>query len=316
MMSITALLNAVMRAYHAEHDRPPIFDDSLAAALFTPEERTHYEDALAKSLERFDPAAAAAATSRDDALARSMREQSGPLIFARARFGEDLLDRALAAGTTQYVILGAGFDTFAYRRRDVSDGDRVRVFEVDHPRTQAEKQRRVERAGWSAPRGLTHVPIDFATDDLEAALRAAGLDPSQRTFFSWMGVTYYLERDAMTATFRALARLGAPGSTLVFDHLDDAAFDDARATPRMRLTRELVARVGEPMKTGLAPDDMAATLRACGWATVEQLGPAELQARYFDPHPREYRARDHFHVVSASSNSASASISTSTSTST
>ena len=297
-MSMTALLNAVMRAYHAEHDRPPIFDDTHAAALFTPEERAQYEDALAKALERFDPAAAAAATSRDDALARSMRTQSGPLIFARARFGEDLLDRALAAGTTQYVILGAGFDTFAYRRPDVP-----RVFEVDHPRTQAEKRRRVERAGWRAPRGLTHVPIDFATDDLETALRAAGLDPSQRAFFSWMGVTYYLERDAMIATFRALARLGAPGSTVVFDHLDDAAFDDARATPRMRLTRELVARVGEPMKTGLAPDDMAATLRACGWEPDERLGPAELQARYFDPHPREYRARDHFHVVSASSTS-------------
>src|SRR5579862_6444403 len=209
-MSITALLNAVMRAYHSEHDRPPVFDDPLAAALFTAEERHDYESALVKSLERFDPDAAAAATSRDDALQLSMRRQSGPLLFARARFGEDLLDEQLAAGVAQYVILGAGFDTFAYRRRDVSDGGRVRVFEVDHPRTQAEKRRRVERAGWPAPRGLVMVPVDFTTDDLAAALRAAGLESGLHTFFSWMGVTYYLERAAMEATFRALAGLGAP----------------------------------------------------------------------------------------------------------
>src|SRR5262249_36060635 len=144
-MSLTALLNAVMRAYHSEHDRSPIFDDPLAAGLFTAEERYDLETGLAKALERFDPEAAAAALSREDALQRSMRVQSGPLLFARARFGEDLLDRELAAGVAQYVILGAGFDTFAYRRRDVSDGGRVRVFEVDHPRTQAEKRRRVER---------------------------------------------------------------------------------------------------------------------------------------------------------------------------
>jgi methyltransferase (TIGR00027 family) len=298
-MSITALLNAVMRAYHAEHDRPPIFDDPLAAGLFTPDERYEYETGLAKALERFDPDAAAAATSREDALERSMKQQSGPLLFARARFGEDLLDAELARGLAQYVILGAGFDTFAYRRRDVSE--RVRVFEVDHPRTQAEKRRRVERAGWAAPRGLSHVAIDFATDDLASALRAAGLDPAQRTFFSWMGVTYYLEQAAMLATFRTLARLGAPGSIVVFDHLDDAAFDDARATPRMRLTRELVARVGEPMKTGLAPAEMASALRACGWEPIEQLGPSEIQARWFDARADGYRARDHFHIVSASS---------------
>ena len=307
-MSITALLNAVMRAYHADHDRPPIFDDALAAGLFTAEERYDLESALVKSLERFEPSVAGEGLSREEALVRSMRTQSGPLIFARARFGEDLLDRALAGGLAQYVILGAGFDTFAYRRRDVSDGDRVRVFEVDHPRTQAEKRRRVERAGWAAPRGLRWVAVDFAKDDLGAALRGAGLDPAAPTFFSWMGVTYYLERDAMLATFRALAGLGAPGSTVVFDHLDDAAFDDARATPRMRMTRELVARVGEPMKTGLAPAEMAAALRACGWEPIEQLGPAELQARYFDGRgdARDgYRARDHFHVVSASSTASS-----------
>ena len=300
-MSITALLNAVMRAYHTEHDRPPIFDDPLAAELFTKEERHDYESWLAKALERFDPAAAAAATSREDALERSMKQQSGPLLFARARYAEDLLDRELAGGLAQYVILGAGFDTFAYRRRDVSD--RVRVFEVDHPRTQAEKRRRVERAGWAAPRGLVHVAIDFATDDLSTVLRAAGLDPARRSFFSWMGVTYYLEREAMLATFRALAGLGAPGSIIVFDHLDDAAFDDARATPRMRLTRELVARVGEPMKTGLAPAEMASALGACGWEPIEQLGPAEIQARWFVARGDGYRARDHFHIVSATSSS-------------
>ena len=285
--SRTALGTAYLRAAHQLFDAPPrILEDPVAVPLLG-----------AEAVRRLH--------ERKQSLQAPGRLGLRSHVVLRSRFAEDRLEAAARRGASQYVILGAGFDTFAYRRRDVSDGGRVRVFEVDHPRTQAEKLRRVAQAGWPAPRGLVHVAVDFATEDLATSLRHAGLEPGLRTFFSWMGVTYYLERAAMEATFRALAALGAPGSTVVFDHLDDAAFDPERQTPRMRTTLELVARVGEPMKTGLAPAAMAACLRACGWEARAQLGRDELQARYFDRRGDGYRARDHFHVVSATSSSPS-----------
>lgn len=296
-MSLTAIVNAVMRAHHATHDAPKIFDDFLAAALFTPDERAGLEAHLVTALPVFDPAAAGQALSPGVALARSMRAQSAPILLARARYAEDRLEDELARGAAQYVVLGAGLDTFAFRRPELVE--RLHVFEVDHPVAQADKRRRIARAGWQVPDRLHFVALDFVTGDLAAALSGAGFDPARRTVFSWMGVTYYLARDTLFGTLRGLATLGAPDSLVVFDYLDRDAFDDGKASFYLRRTREIVARIGEPMQTGLAPETLAAELRVAGLALVEQLAPAELQARYFADRTDGYRAREHFHVAAA-----------------
>jgi methyltransferase (TIGR00027 family) len=288
-VSTTAIMNAVMRAYHSAHEHPPIFDDTLAAELLLPEERTRFENALAASLPHVDPEAAG--LDRDAALARSMRLQSGPVLFTRARLVEDLVQRE---HVTQYVILGAGLDTFAFRNRDA----RCTVFEVDLAKTQADKRMRIERAGWTPPENLRFVEVDLEGVSLAASLDAAGFDRTAHTCVAWMGVTYYLTHEAFRATLERLATLCAPRSLLVFDHLDSAALDDARAELRVKRMRELLARAGEPIKTGIDPDALPRELASTGWHVEDQLAPKDIQERYLGAHPG-YRARAHFHFAVA-----------------
>jgi methyltransferase (TIGR00027 family) len=296
-VSLTAVVNAFLRAHHAIHERPPIFDDALAGALFSPEEQATLAGHMITALAVFDPDAAALGLAPAVALARSLRAQSTALLLARARLVEDRLARAIAAGVAQYVILGAGLDTFAFRRPDLRD--RLRVFELDHPATQADKRQRMARAGWATPDHLRLVPIDFTTGDLGAALDAAGHDPRLPTFHAWMGVTYYLDRAVLFGVLQALAARSAPGSVVAFDHLDPAALDDTVASARLRRIRALVARVGEPMKTGLDPVALPAALAEVGWTIEEALAPAALEARYFAERDDGYHALEHFHVVVA-----------------
>lgn len=300
-MSLTAVINVVMRAHHARHDAPKIFDDFLAEALFEPAELAKLHGHLVTTLALFDPDAVDPAVtppaSAEAALARSLRAQSAPVLLARARYSEDLLDVELDRRTVQYVVLGAGLDTFAFRRPELAD--RLAVFEVDQPAAQADKQRRIARAGWTVPPHLRFVTADLATGQLPAALRGAGFDPQWRTLWSWMGMTYYLARDAVFGVLRTLATLSPPGSMVVFDFLDPDAFDDARASFHIRRTREIVARVGEPMQTGLAPAALAGELAEVGLVLREQLSPADLDARYFAGRSDGYRARAHFHLAAA-----------------
>ena len=116
----------------------------------------------------------------------------------------------MAEGTEQYVILGAGLDTFAFRHREMLP--KLQVFEIDHPSTQADKRRRIAAAGWQEPAGLHWVPLDFRTQDLVAALTNSPYDLHKQTFFSWLGVTYYLEHTQVLATLQAMAGLAPAGS--------------------------------------------------------------------------------------------------------
>jgi methyltransferase (TIGR00027 family) len=189
----------------------------------------------------------------------------------------------------------------AFARAFHATHDDPKIFDdkVDRPDMQADKQRRIARAGWQVPAQLCFVALDLMKGDLAAALAGAGFDPSLRTFWSWMGVTHYLTRDAVLGTLRTLARLGAPGSVVVFDHLDLDAFDDAKASPYIRRTREVVAGFGEAMGFGFDPAAMAADLDSVGLTLVEQLTPADIQARYFAGRSDGYRALEHTHFAAA-----------------
>lgn len=133
------------------------------------------------------------------------------------------LKAAVLTGTKQYVILGAGMDAFAFREGEFLA--KHQVFEVDHPLTQKDKIERITRAGWSVPDNLTFVPVDFTKDNLAERLTASGFDPSAKSFFSWLGVTYYLSTEAIDTMLATLSELCADGSTLVFDYPDENFFD-------------------------------------------------------------------------------------------
>ncbi len=294
-VSVTARISAFGRGYHATHDDPKIFDDFLAAQLFTEEERTLFASNLAESLKFFDPERAAASPDQATALFWWMRTQSAPITLSRARYVEDSLELAAKQGVQQYVILGAGLDTFAFRRPKLLK--QLQVFELDHPATQAFKRERLAELGWDLPAQLHLLPVDFAHEDLATALAHSSYDPQVLSFFNWLGVTYYLSRDVLFTTLRAIAKLAPAGSSVIFDYLDQDAFIPERTAKRVRLMQEAARMGGEPMKTGLEPSTLAAELTDLGLCLHEDLGPADIEERFFRGRTDGYHAFEHIHFA-------------------
>ncbi len=292
---MTALLTAYARVYHATHDAPVIFDDALALELFSAEERVFFDKGLAESLKFIDPERAALCPDRATALAAYMRIQGAPIAVSRARYTEDALKAAIDQGAQQYVILGAGMDIFAFRRPELLK--RVDVFEVDHPATQAMKRERIAKLGWAIPPQLHFVPADFTKGNLEEALDPSAYDPKKQTFFSWLGVTYYLTREAVLATLRAIAKIAPSGSAIIFDYMDADAFTPGRVARRVERMQQLVRNVGEPMQAGFDPAALSAELALLGLRLHEDLGPSEIERRYFAGRADEMHAFEHVHYA-------------------
>lgn len=240
---------AAARAAHLLVDSEPrIFADSLAALLLGHEAETYLRYHREHG---------------DHPLLAGTRAQA----TCRSRFTEDQLALAAARGTAQYVILGAGLDSFACRSELAG---RLRVFEVDHPATQQRKRALLAAAGLAEPPTLTWVPVDFETDELIAALTAAGLDPAAPAFVSWLGVTMYLTAEAIGATLASLSRL-APGSELVTDYMLTADLRDADGVAYADLVMPDSERRGEPWLSFFTPEQMTGLLTRHGFTGVRDV---------------------------------------------
>lgn len=294
---ITALVTAYCRAYHATHDSPKIFDDFKADDLYTEEEHIQFDRNLAEMVKAIDPDLAATNPDQETALAAVMQLMHGPVTLSRSRYAEDCLEAAIQHGVRQYVILGAGFDTFAFRHPELLE--RVQVFEVDHPITQAMKQQRIAIPGWDIPAQLHFVPVDFNKESLTDALQRSSYDPRQLSFFSWLGVTYYLTHEVVFATLQAIANIAPAGSTAVFDYMDADAFVPEKAAKRTQMMQATAQRVGEPMQSGFDPLALADDLRRVGFNLEENLSPAEIESRYFQNRADRYHAFEHVHFARA-----------------
>lgn len=260
--SRTALAAAGHRAAHQLLEDGRVFADPLAMAIL---------GVPAAELLRGDMQAAAA---------RAMRL----FIAARSRFAEDSLAAAVARGVRQYVLLGAGLDTFAHRNPFAEIG--LRVFEVDYPATQAWKQRRLADAGLEPPASLTFAPVDFERQTLARGLAAAGFDAAAPAFFAWLGVTVYLTREAVMDTLRFIA--AAPGGEVVFDYGEPiSAFPEGEARARQVARAERAAAMGEPWITRFEPAELAAALRGLGFEELEDLGPAQISRRFYGVERRD-----------------------------
>lgn len=199
-------------------------------------------------------------------------------MVVRSRFAEDELAAAIARGASQYVILGAGLDTFAYR--NPYSEVQLRVFEVDHPATQAWKRKRLAAGGIEIPRSLAYAPVDFEKQALADGLAAAGFDPERVTFFSWLGVTPYLTQPAMDATLKFIAAC-AKGSGVVFDYVCSRRHMGFLGWLAFERLARRVAMAGEPFRLLFDPKNLTAQMRGMGFSEFEDLGGAELNARYF-----------------------------------
>ncbi len=199
-------------------------------------------------------------------------------LAARSRYAEDQLHAAVNQGIGQYVILGAGLDTFAYRN-PYPQGV-LHVFEVDHPSTQSWKRNRLDEAGIPTPGTLTFSPVDFESETLEDGLRRAGLDRNKGTFFSWLGVTMYLTGGAIAATLGFIASMPA-GSGVVFDYMISPSLLNPTARKVFDSLAHRVALAGEPIATTFDPSALKATLLTIGFRQIEDMDPEEMDARYF-----------------------------------
>ncbi|MBU2666366.1 SAM-dependent methyltransferase [Actinoplanes bogorensis] len=246
--SRTAWAAAEFRAAHQVVDGGRVFADPLAVRLL---------DSRPRDRMPVDPAQPSARATR-------------LFLAARSRFAEDAVAGAVRTGVKRVVVLGAGLDTFAYRNPFPD----VRVVEVDHPDTQAWKRELLAQAGIGVPDSVTYAGIDFETQSLVDVLTG------ERSFFVWLGVVPYLNRAGFDATLRYVA--GHPGSEVVFDYTMPPSSMPAVARAALEDQAKQAASVDEPFQTYFRPDDLAAIMRAEGFAVVDDIGPAEMAERWFE----------------------------------
>lgn len=260
--STTASLAAGIRAHHWQWNPAPIFADEYAVNMVSLGWRLIVKNRLLNWL------------VVDKLLAPFHPIHTENLL--RVRYAEDCLYEAIEAGLVQYVILGAGFDTFSLRGRELAG--RVQVFEVDHPATQRIKRERVRRVTGRIPPNLAFVPVDFETDPLDEVLGNSRFDAGQPAFFSWLGTTYYLTKDAIRETLGCIAAVAAPGSRLVCDY--KLSLIPEQSVPLNDKLERLVKRLGEPMLSEFAPEELNAEMEHIGWAELESLLPPAQARRY------------------------------------
>lgn len=200
------------------------------------------------------------------------------LRIASAQTSYPALRNAVKRGTRQYVLIGAGFDSFALRRPDFSQG--ADIFEIDHPATQALKMQRIKECAISLPRSVHFVAADLASETLSAVLDRCSFRRDESAFFSWLGVTSFLTREANLAILRAVASHAARGSELVFTYVDQIEFNSATESSLMRDLKNSAASMGEPMISGFYPKELANELRQVGLELVEDLDGQMMSERY------------------------------------
>ena len=201
-------------------------------------------------------------------------------VVVRTRYIDDALIAALRSGVEQVVILGAGFDSRAYRVPGVAW---ARVFEVDHPMTQAEKKRVIARRLGALPGHVTFVPIDFSTHTLDSVMLAAGFRGDARTFFICEGVTHYLSAADVDTLFRYVAGCVPAGSQMVFTYIHRTVLDGTATFEGAEKTLATVQRSGEPYTFGFDPAELSEYLEARGLVLLEDIGASGYRERYLDP---------------------------------
>jgi len=259
--SETAVAAARLRAAHQVLDAEPLVLNDPVSIGLVPDSS---EIELRAKAEIFD--------------SRFMRILRAGFV-ARSRIAEDALARAVDEAATQLVLIGAGFDTFPYRQPDWARS--LRIFEVDHPATQNAKRELLEARLAIPPENLTFCPVDFESDDLRSALAGAGLDATDRTFFTWLGVVPYLTRAAIEATLTSIRRCAGRGA-VVFSYVpsdQSLASDDAEV---VRIASAASANRGEPWLTRFEPESLETLLASLDYPEIEHHDPSELAA-FFAP---------------------------------
>jgi methyltransferase (TIGR00027 family) len=267
---------AARRAVHQLLDTPAVFTDPLAIRLLHPK--------IAASLrERLR-------TRERSSVARYLRA----FLAARSRLAEDHVDAAVQRGVSQYVILGAGFDTFAYR----NPHSNLHVYDVDHPATQVVKRRRLAAVQIAIPASVSYVSADLGEVPLAEALASSTFDSSRPAVFAWLGVVPYLELASIKAVLAYVATLPV-GTEIIFDYGVPPRSLNFVARFFYRRIAKRVEAAGEPWKSFFTPQEMCDVLRECDFSIIHDFGAKEINARYFTNRSDRLRVGSAGRIVTA-----------------
>ena len=279
--SYTAKLCAFARAWHSNTARHKIFDDFLAYDLMGWE---NYESTKRQIIADWTD-------GTRDGLARFINQYFAPIPLARLRFTESRLHKFAESEPVQYVICGAGADSFSFRNSNPN----IEIFEVDHPDTQRYKWERIRTLEWNVPKNVHFVPVDFEKETMIEGLLKAGFSTQKRTFFSILGVSYYLTLPVFANTLEQIASLSALGSILVFDF----PLKEGNFPPRVAELEKITDDLGEPMRGGFTYGEISRALYSLGFQIDTYYPPEKVQENYFKERADGMRAWENVCLLSA-----------------
>lgn len=284
--SLTSLIAAFGRAYHSQFDTPKIFDDYMAIKLISKKEYSDIKENMVQGIQFFNKDIAEKCKDNPDEILKWITHvQLSPTPLARAAYCEKVLHNEIKLGVKQYVILGAGLDTFSFRYPELENI--LEIFEIDYPATQKFKQRRLKEVDLEIPGNLHFIPMDFRIGFSYKKLIKAGFQLDKKTFFSLLGVSYYLTKDEFSSLLSQLFAQVPAGSSIVFDYADETLFEEKGISNRVENMVKLAAAGGEPMKACFSYSEMEKMLEQSSLLIYEHLSPNNINDLYFK-HRHDY----------------------------
>ncbi|MGD8455992.1 MAG: class I SAM-dependent methyltransferase [Anaerolineales bacterium] len=262
----TAETTAAIRAMHLLYDQPVVFNDPYALQLTSPALRRICQSRFFQWIlgRKF--------------IAETYRPIAGQ-VLSRAKYVEEKLEQAVSDGISQYILIGAGFDSFCLRRPDFSSD--LMIFEVDHPATQRIKRQRLKEVSDSSLGGVEFIAVDLEKRTISDALSDSSFSKDEKAFFSWLGTIPYLSEDAVFAVLRDLADFAARDSEIVFDYLIPTSKMTHEDHQALRKGMRIIERWGEPVRSYFNPDSFPDDVSHLGYQIFENRSPDKLNKRYF-----------------------------------
>ncbi len=295
--SLTSLVSAFGRTYHSKYDTPKIFDDYIAKDLISQEEFSAISKNMIEGIQFFNREIGQRFKDNPEEILKWVTQiQLSPTPLARAAFCENVLLNEVNLGLKQYVILGAGLDTFAFRHPELENS--LDIYEIDYPATQQFKKNRLNNAEFNLPKNLHFVSMDFTTTFSHQDLIHQGF-ANKKTFFSLLGVSYYLTKEENERLISEIFATVPSGSSIVFDYADEKLFEEKGLSNRVENMVNMAAASGEPMKSSFTYSEIEKILEKSGLLIYEHLSPSAINDLYFQNRTDYLTAFETIHYIHA-----------------
>ncbi|WP_250674486.1 class I SAM-dependent methyltransferase (plasmid) [Paraclostridium ghonii] len=291
--SMTALVSAFSRSYHSVQNTEKVFDDYLAKDILTPSEYEQIANHMSKGISFFNPSFKG---TQEEALRWVVDNQLSPSPLGRAAFAEKALENAIRIGANQYMIFAAGYDTFAYRQPEWAS--KIKIFELDHPVTGSDKQKRIQSIIPKKPDNLCYVSVDFTKHNWKNNLIACSeFDQSKISFCSLLGISYYLSKQTFAETINTISSIVPKGSSIVFDYPDEDTYTP-KAGERAKKQASMIDTVNKERLASYSYLELEKMLADSNFLIYEHLTPNEITNQYF----KKYNKSNPKHPITAFDN--------------